>query len=87
MSPEQLAEQMSAEGATPSFYKAAPSAGASAAGSSTSPSSSSSPSGPTQTFQMLEGVLSEDLVQKINGVFQFDLSGELLTENQRGLPV
>ena len=69
---------MSVEGATPAFYKSAPTGGAAATGSSSSPSpsSSSSTSGAAQTFQLLEVMLSEELVQKIKGVFQFDLTGE-----------
>ena len=80
VSPEQLAEQMKAEGATPAFYKSAPTGGAaSAAGPSSSTSASaaaSATSGPAHTFKLLEGMLSEDLVKKVNGVFQFDLTGE-----------
>ena len=78
VTPEQLAQQMSSEGASPAFYKSAPSVKATAADSSTSTASAST-SGPAQTFQMLEVMLSEELVQKINGVFQFDLTGEFIT--------
>ena len=80
VTPEQLAQQMSSEGASPAFYKSAPSVKATAAdfSSSASPASASA-SGPAQTFQMLEVMLSEELVQKINGVFQFDLTGEFIT--------
>lgn len=77
--PEELAHQMSAQGATPAFYKSAPSGKAStpeAPAAAASASSSSELSGPAQTFQLLKGMVSEELVKKINGVFQFELTGE-----------
>lgn len=68
--PEELAEQMSVHGATPAFYKSAP------GGPTTSKTSAASASGgPAQTFKALEGMMSEELVKKINAVFQFDLTG------------
>lgn len=66
--PDDLANQMSSQGATPAFYKSAPGGKASTA---TPPPAD----GPQKTFQALKLLLSEDLVQKINGVFQFELSG------------
>ncbi|KAK7100664.1 hydroxysteroid dehydrogenase-like protein 2 [Littorina saxatilis] len=74
VSPEQLAQQMSAEGATPAFYKAAPSGGETSASSSASAAPEAT-EGPAATFNLLEGLLSEELVQRVKGVFQFDLTG------------
>lgn len=70
--PEDVAKQMSAEGASPAFYKSAPGGTSSTASTSTSSSSS----GPAQVFQNLKKLLSEELVGKVKGVFQFDLSGK-----------
>ena len=42
---------------------------------SSSSTSGSTLSGPTHTFKLLEGMLSEELVQKVKGVFQFELTG------------
>lgn len=58
--PEALRSQMVEEGATPAF----------SGGSKTAASS-----GPAKTFQQIKGLLSEDLVKSIGGVFQFNLSG------------
>lgn len=62
---------MNAHGATPAFYKSAP--GKEMPGSSIS--SASPESNPSKIFDELKIVLSEDLVKKVNGVFQFDLTG------------
>jgi hypothetical protein len=70
--PEDVAKQMSAEGATPAFYKAAPGGDKPAAKSS----SSSSTGGPAAVFKALQGMLSEELVGKVKGVFQFELTGK-----------
>ncbi|XP_076440093.1 hydroxysteroid dehydrogenase-like protein 2 [Babylonia areolata] len=72
--PEELAQQMSAHGATPAFYKSAPGSEP-AASEATASSSSSSLSGPAYTFQLLRGMLSEELVKRVKGVFQFNLTG------------
>ncbi|XP_051906690.1 hydroxysteroid dehydrogenase-like protein 2 isoform X2 [Hippocampus zosterae] len=62
--PEVLAQQMEQHGATPAFK---------------SPSSSATPSpgGPIEsTFEVIRGVLTEDLVNSTKALYQFDLSGE-----------
>ncbi|KAL8590373.1 Hydroxysteroid dehydrogenase-like protein 2 [Nucella lapillus] len=74
VSPEELAQQMSAQGATPAFYKSAPSGGPTSETAAT-PSSSSPDCGPTYTFQLLKAMVSEELVKTMNGVFQFELTG------------
>lgn len=38
--------------------------------------SKSAAGGPAQTFSAIEGLLSEDLVSSMNGVFQFNLTGK-----------
>uniref|UniRef100_UPI0037E86553 hydroxysteroid dehydrogenase-like protein 2 n=1 Tax=Semicossyphus pulcher TaxID=241346 RepID=UPI0037E86553 len=62
--PESLAEQMEQHGATPAFKP---------------PSSSAPPpsSGPIEnTFNVIRGVINEDVVKSTQGIYQFDLSGE-----------
>ncbi|XP_070780683.1 hydroxysteroid dehydrogenase-like protein 2 isoform X2 [Enoplosus armatus] len=62
--PETLVEQMEQHGATPAFKQ---------------PSSSATPpsSGPIEnTFDVIRGVLNEDVVKSTQGIYQFDLSGE-----------
>uniref|UniRef100_A0A3Q2YYD1 Hydroxysteroid dehydrogenase-like protein 2 n=1 Tax=Hippocampus comes TaxID=109280 RepID=A0A3Q2YYD1_HIPCM len=62
--PEVLAQQMEQHGATPAFKP---------------PSSSATPSpgGPIEsTFEVIRGVLNEDLVNSTKALYQFDLSGE-----------
>ncbi|XP_024113530.1 hydroxysteroid dehydrogenase-like protein 2 [Oryzias melastigma] len=64
-SPDLLVQQMEQHGATPAF-KPPP-------GSSAPPLSS----GPIEsTFDVIRGVLSEDVVKSTQGVYRFDLSGE-----------
>ncbi|XP_077441805.1 hydroxysteroid dehydrogenase-like protein 2 [Vanacampus margaritifer] len=59
--PEALAQQMEQHGATPAFK----------------PPPSSSPGGPIEsTFEVIRGVLSEELVKSTKALYQFDLSGE-----------
>ncbi|XP_061603321.1 hydroxysteroid dehydrogenase-like protein 2 isoform X2 [Phyllopteryx taeniolatus] len=62
--PEALAQQMEKHGATPAFQP---------------PSSSAAPSpgGPIEsTFEVIRGVLNEDLVKSTKALYQFDLAGE-----------
>ncbi|KAM9700031.1 hydroxysteroid dehydrogenase-like protein 2 [Menidia menidia] len=62
--PEQLAQQMEQHGATPAFKP---------------PASSAAPpsGGPIEnTFEVIRGVLSEDVVKSTQGIYRFDLSGE-----------
>ncbi|XP_061149698.1 hydroxysteroid dehydrogenase-like protein 2 isoform X1 [Syngnathus typhle] len=62
--PEALAQQMEQHGATPAFKP--PSA-----------SATSSPGGPIEsTFEVIRGVLNEDLVKSTKALYRFDLSGE-----------
>ncbi|XP_077354718.1 hydroxysteroid dehydrogenase-like protein 2 [Festucalex cinctus] len=59
--PEELARQMEQHGATPAFK----------------PPPSPSPGGPIEsTFEVIRGVLSEELVKSTKALYQFDLSGE-----------
>ena len=60
--PQQIRQQMEEKGAKPAF----------GGGSKTAAS------GPAQTFSAIEGLLSEDLVSSMNGVFQFNLTGILV---------
>ena len=60
--PHQIRQQMEEKGAKPAF----------GGGSKTAAS------GPAQTFSAIEGLLSEDLVSSMNGVFQFNLTGILV---------
>ncbi|XP_062268981.1 hydroxysteroid dehydrogenase-like protein 2 [Platichthys flesus] len=61
--PEVLAQQMEQHGATPAFKSS----------SSTPPPSS----GPIEsTFDVIKGVINDDLVKSTQGIYQFDLSGE-----------
>ncbi|XP_035039899.2 hydroxysteroid dehydrogenase-like protein 2 [Hippoglossus stenolepis] len=61
--PEVLAQQMEQHGATPAFKSS----------SSTTPPSS----GPIEsTFDVIRGVINDDLVKSTQGIYQFDLSGE-----------
>ncbi|XP_060924939.1 hydroxysteroid dehydrogenase-like protein 2 [Limanda limanda] len=61
--PEVLAQQMEQHGATPAFKSS----------SSTPPPSS----GPIEsTFDVIRGVINDDLVKSTQGIYQFDLSGE-----------
>ncbi|XP_020492596.1 hydroxysteroid dehydrogenase-like protein 2 [Labrus bergylta] len=60
--PESLVEQMEQHGATPAFKP---------------PTSATSSSGPIEsTFNVIRGVLNEDVVKSTQGIYQFDLSGE-----------
>lgn len=59
--PEALRDQMEKEGAKPAF----------GGGNKTATGSS----GPAKTFQLIQSLLSEELVKSVNGVFQFNLSG------------
>ncbi|XP_066507326.1 hydroxysteroid dehydrogenase-like protein 2 [Hoplias malabaricus] len=62
--PEKLEKLMKDHGASPAFK----------AGKS---SSEASPSGPIdETFNMIQGILSPDLVGRTQGVYRFDLSGQ-----------
>ncbi|XP_049593711.1 hydroxysteroid dehydrogenase-like protein 2 isoform X1 [Syngnathus scovelli] len=62
--PEALAQQMEQHGATPAFKP--PSA-----------SATSSSGGPIEsTFEVIRGVLNEDLVKSTKALYRFDLSGE-----------
>lgn len=63
--PENLAQQMEQHGATPAF-KPPPSAEV--------PPTSGSPI--ENTFDVIRGVVNEDVVKSTQGVYQFDLSGE-----------
>ncbi|CAN9504636.1 unnamed protein product [Ophioblennius macclurei] len=63
--PENLAQQMEQHGATPAF-KPPP--------SSEAPPSSSSPV--ESTFDIIRGIINEDIVKSTQGIYQFDLSGE-----------
>ncbi|XP_006782215.1 hydroxysteroid dehydrogenase-like protein 2 [Neolamprologus brichardi] len=63
--PESLVEKMEQHGATPAFKP--PSS------SSATPTSG----GPVETtFDVIKGVINEDVVKSIQGIYQFDLSGE-----------
>uniref|UniRef100_A0A674MKU3 Hydroxysteroid dehydrogenase-like protein 2 n=1 Tax=Takifugu rubripes TaxID=31033 RepID=A0A674MKU3_TAKRU len=63
--PDDLVEKMEEHGATPAFKP---------------PSSSSAPpsaGGPIEsTFEVIKGVINEDVVKSTQGIYQFDLSGE-----------
>ncbi|XP_075885148.1 hydroxysteroid dehydrogenase-like protein 2 [Nelusetta ayraudi] len=61
--PEELVKKMEQHGATPAF-KPPPSGAAAASGSI------------EKTFNAIQGVLNEDVVKSVKGVYQFDLSGE-----------
>lgn len=61
--PEALAKQMESHGATPAFKSS----------SSAAPAAS----GPiASTFDVIRGVINDDLVKSTQGIYQFDLSGE-----------
>uniref|UniRef100_A0A674N8V3 Hydroxysteroid dehydrogenase-like protein 2 n=1 Tax=Takifugu rubripes TaxID=31033 RepID=A0A674N8V3_TAKRU len=64
--PDDLVEKMEEHGATPAFKP---------------PSSSSAPpsaGGPIEsTFEVIKGVINEDVVKSTQGIYQFDLSGKL----------
>lgn len=57
--PHKIRQQMEEKGGTPAFGGG----------------SKSAAGGPAQTFSAIEGLLSEDLVSSMNGVFQFNLTG------------
>lgn len=63
--PESLVEKMEQHGATPAFK--------SPSSSSATPTSG----GPVETtFDVIKGVINEDIVKSTQGIYQFDLSGE-----------
>lgn len=64
--PEALAQQMEQHGATPAFKP--PPSSASAVPPSSGPIES--------TFDVIRGVINEDVVKSTQGIYQFDLSGE-----------
>ncbi|XP_008303692.1 hydroxysteroid dehydrogenase-like protein 2 [Stegastes partitus] len=63
--PESLAQQMEQHGATPAFKAPSSSSATLASG------------GPIEsTFDVIKGVINEDVVKATQGIYQFDLSGE-----------
>jgi len=61
--PNLLRDQLEAEGATPAF------------GGSTKGGEAPASGGPAKTFEVMQSMLSEDLVGSVGGVFQFNLTG------------
>uniref|UniRef100_A0A665TM50 Hydroxysteroid dehydrogenase-like protein 2 n=1 Tax=Echeneis naucrates TaxID=173247 RepID=A0A665TM50_ECHNA len=66
--PETLVQQMEQHGATPAFKPPPSSSSSSAVPQSSGPIES--------TFDIIRGVINEDLVKSTQGIYQFDLSGE-----------
>uniref|UniRef100_A0A665TNW5 Hydroxysteroid dehydrogenase-like protein 2 n=1 Tax=Echeneis naucrates TaxID=173247 RepID=A0A665TNW5_ECHNA len=67
--PETLVQQMEQHGATPAFKPPPSSSSSSAVPQSSGPIES--------TFDIIRGVINEDLVKSTQGIYQFDLSGKL----------